>query len=64
MKQRITLYATDSVLRSLEVEAESLEEAIEIGYSTSLNDWDIESDLYDFSIIKAVNHTLGKETDL
>ncbi len=62
MKQRITLYATDSVLRSLEVEAESLEEAIKIGLGERL--WEIVDELYEFKIIKAVNHTTGKEVEL
>ena len=62
MKQKFTLYATDSVLRSLEVEAESLEEAIKIGLGERL--WEIVDELYEFKIIKAVNHTTGKEVEL
>lgn len=62
MKQRITLYATDSVLRSLEVEAKSLEEAVKIGLGERL--WEIVDELYEFKIIKAVNHTTGDEVEL
>lgn len=64
MKQKFTLYATDAVLRKYEVEAESLEEATDYGFGVAINDWEVVDDLYEFRVIKAVNHTTGEEITL